>query len=397
MTSLAKFLIWINREGFVRRLHCAIFAMLPILTFASFSTTLNWNPSSDPHVTGYNIYYGTESHHYTNKVAVGNVTTATIKNLTPGTTYFFAAKSQVDSGDESDFSNEAAFAGYKIKPCSFLQLETMPPSMTNDQVIFSLAAGAPAAVSINPTNGLLSWNTDLADANTINSITIIITDLTNPNASTQTTLSVKVSDYFDLALASVPVQTGQTTNLPITLISSDGATNMTFSIAWPGDRLLNPSLTLNAPITGGTLQNQGTNLLIQIWTTDGSALMGTNQIGQLNFLAAPGQSSTFLNLPVSAVAAAKTDGSAFSTTFGEIGEVVVVGTNPLLRPHASDGQGRTVTIYANPGAAYQLQQATSLSPPVSWQPSQDYLPTNVLQNINLDSVNPIVFYRLMQE
>jgi Fibronectin type III domain len=371
--------------------------MLPILASAAFSPTLNWNPSSDTNVTGYNIYYGTTSHHYTSKVAVGNVTAATIKNLLPGTAYFFAATSQDAAGDESGFSYEVAFGGYNITPYSFFQLETMPLSLTNDQVMFSLAAGAPATASLNPTNGLLLWNTGWADANTTNHITIIITDLTNPDASTQTTISVSVSDYLDLALASVPVQAGQTTNLPITLISSEGVTNMTFSVAWPGDRLLNPTLTLNAPVAGGTLQNQGTNLLIQIWTANGNALTRTNQIAWLNFLAAPGQSSAFLKASVSAVVATKTDGSAFSTTIGETGEVVVVGTNPLLCSHASDSRGRTLTIYANPGATYQLQEATSLLPPVSWQPLQDYHPTNVLQSINLDSINPVAFYRLMQE
>ncbi len=46
--------------------------MMPMLAAASVSTTMTWNPSSDPSVTGYDIYYGTESHNYTNMVSAGN-------------------------------------------------------------------------------------------------------------------------------------------------------------------------------------------------------------------------------------------------------------------------------------------------------------------------------------
>ena len=71
--------------------------------------SLGWSPSSDTNVTGYNIYYGTSSGDYTNKVTIGNILATTISNLTYGTTYYFAVTALNSAGDESDFSNEAKF------------------------------------------------------------------------------------------------------------------------------------------------------------------------------------------------------------------------------------------------------------------------------------------------
>lgn len=51
--------------------------------------SLRWRSSSTTNVTGYNIYYGTVSGHYTGKIKVGNVTTTTISNLNCGMTLLF--------------------------------------------------------------------------------------------------------------------------------------------------------------------------------------------------------------------------------------------------------------------------------------------------------------------
>lgn len=82
---------------------------VPEAGMASASVTLAWNPSTDPNVAGYDIYYGGASHTYTNSIWVGAVTNATISGLTEGATYFFAAKARNASGLESSFSNEASY------------------------------------------------------------------------------------------------------------------------------------------------------------------------------------------------------------------------------------------------------------------------------------------------
>ena len=73
------------------------------------SVTLVWDPSTDPNVTGYKIYYGVATRTYTNTVNVGDTTTVTISNLLEGATYYFAATAYNSVGLESDFSAEASY------------------------------------------------------------------------------------------------------------------------------------------------------------------------------------------------------------------------------------------------------------------------------------------------
>jgi hypothetical protein len=77
--------------------------------FAAQSVTLEWNPSTDPSVTGYNIYYGAASRTYTNKIDVGNSTNVTVNGLVEGVTYYFAATAYNILGAESDYSAEVSY------------------------------------------------------------------------------------------------------------------------------------------------------------------------------------------------------------------------------------------------------------------------------------------------
>jgi len=78
------------------------------------TATLHWStPTTDIDnaamtVTGYKIYYGTESGVYTNVVEAGNVTTYTISGLPLGHTYFFVITAYDASGVESDPTDEQA-------------------------------------------------------------------------------------------------------------------------------------------------------------------------------------------------------------------------------------------------------------------------------------------------
>ncbi len=97
ITGLTKFL-----RGLV------ILAALSTTVQAGQSVTLAWNRSTDPIVTGYNVYYGGASGAYTNEICAGNATNATISGLIEGTTYYFAATTYSAAGMESPFSSEVS-------------------------------------------------------------------------------------------------------------------------------------------------------------------------------------------------------------------------------------------------------------------------------------------------
>ena len=73
------------------------------------SLTLEWDPSPDPDVVAYQLYYGSDSGQYTNVVFAGPITTVTIDNLAGGVTYYFTATSLNSSGLESDFAPELSY------------------------------------------------------------------------------------------------------------------------------------------------------------------------------------------------------------------------------------------------------------------------------------------------
>jgi len=76
--------------------------------------TLSWNANTETDLSGYKIYYGTDSRKgdcpkdggYAKSISAGNVTTYKITNLNPGATYYFSVTSMNKSGKESCFSPE---------------------------------------------------------------------------------------------------------------------------------------------------------------------------------------------------------------------------------------------------------------------------------------------------
>jgi hypothetical protein len=369
--------------------------VLPLTAAASVSANLTWIASPDATVTGYTVYYGGASHQYTNSVVVGNVTSVVVPGLMENTTYFFAAKSHDDAGNQSDYSNEAAFAGFNTTPDNGLRLKTLPPNFTGNPLVYSLGAGAPAGATINPTNGTVSWTPGRDNAVTTNYINVVVTDTVNPALSISETLLIFVSDYLEFRLGATAVQTGQASSLPLSVASSSSVTNVVITLAWPGNNLINPKLSFSAPVVSGTLQNLNNQLVIQLQTTAELPLTGTNQVAQVNFQAADGQPSAIFSIPATTATGTAADGSSYNNVELRAGEVVVVGNVPLLRPQADPVNGRTLSLYAIPGN-YQLQYATSLAAPVTWTPVMNYQQTNVSQSVSLDSANPVIFYRLQQ-
>jgi len=73
------------------------------------SVILAWDPSPSTNVAGYRVYYGPAAGNYTDRLDVGNVTTATVPNLQAGVTYYFVVTAYNAAGVESLPSNEVAY------------------------------------------------------------------------------------------------------------------------------------------------------------------------------------------------------------------------------------------------------------------------------------------------
>jgi hypothetical protein len=75
----------------------------------SFSVTLAWDPSPDPTVVGYNLFYGNYNGIYSQSINAGGATSATVTNIFPGITYFFVVTAYNSAGVQSDPSNQVMF------------------------------------------------------------------------------------------------------------------------------------------------------------------------------------------------------------------------------------------------------------------------------------------------
>jgi hypothetical protein len=74
---------------------------------AAQSVKLSWNPNPESDIAGYVVHYGTQSGNLTEtKDVVGQVTTTTLEQLQPSTTYFFALQAYNTSGLYSDLTEQ---------------------------------------------------------------------------------------------------------------------------------------------------------------------------------------------------------------------------------------------------------------------------------------------------
>jgi hypothetical protein len=70
------------------------------------SIKLAWDPSTDPNVAGYKVYYGRSPGKYAPGIDVGNVTTYDLTGLIKGQKYYLAITAYDKAGKESKFSTE---------------------------------------------------------------------------------------------------------------------------------------------------------------------------------------------------------------------------------------------------------------------------------------------------
>ena len=105
-----------------------------------------WNPSPDAAVIGYRVYQGGASGVYTNSSDVGDVTNATISNLTPGVTYFTAVTAYDGTGLESFYSTEISFVASNSPP--------PPPTLPAPWQVIDLGPVTPGNASVS--NGVFT-------------------------------------------------------------------------------------------------------------------------------------------------------------------------------------------------------------------------------------------------
>jgi hypothetical protein len=301
-----------GRRAALVTLFCGIFAALTSFSAFAANLTLAWDPSTDPTVVGYDVYYGGASGVYTNMIDVGTNTTVTISNLVPGATYYFAATTYTATGLQSTYSSEIVYTVPVLttnqpptinQPANVSIPENAGPQVVNLTGITSGATNEIQVLTVTASSG----NTGLIPNPTVSYTspsttgTLVFTPLTNNFGST--TITVTVNDggasnnittrTFTVTVApvnnpptlnsignlSIPENAGpQTVNL--TGITS-GATNesqtLTVTASSSNTGLIpNPTVSYTSPNTTGSLtvtpvSNNFGSTTITVTVNDGGA------------------------------------------------------------------------------------------------------------------------------
>lgn len=115
------------------------------------SVTLAWNPSTDPTVVGYNVYYGGASGNYTNTLFAGNATSLTVSGLVEGTTYYFATTAYNNSGVQSPFSSEVSYTVPTPRPG--VQISVTP----GGQFVLTVNGPIGQTCDVQATQDFITW------------------------------------------------------------------------------------------------------------------------------------------------------------------------------------------------------------------------------------------------
>src|SRR5215831_2173352 len=151
---MRRWVVWICCLSLLEAVACS--AALP-------SITLAWNPSPANNIAGYRLYLGLTSRSYGTTLDVGATTNATLANLTPGMTYFFAVTAYDTNGLESPFSGEISYTVPVVSNLAKLKIGPGP----RGQIQVTGAAPVGYTYSVLSSKDLKNWSivgTVLADA-----------------------------------------------------------------------------------------------------------------------------------------------------------------------------------------------------------------------------------------
>jgi len=264
---------------------------------------------------------------------------------------------------------------------------------SNPPVIFTLDSSAPANAAIS-TNGIFSWSPSCEQGGTMVQVKVWATDSSVPPFSNSMTFVVTVGECIQVELGSTVVPVGQSGSIPVSLFSTTGLTNLSFTLVSPANRLSNWTFaSSNSAIEAATVQGAGSSSpVFTLLTQTGQTLQNPALLGAIGFTAQAGDSA-FLTVGVTNISGIQAGGGAVGSVGSLPGQVVVVGLHPLLAPTLNGNSTITLTIYGNPGSNYQMGFTTNLAS-TNWQIGQTILMTNLQQNITLPATNTHMYFRI---
>jgi hypothetical protein len=211
------------------------------------------------------------------------------------------------------------------------------------------------------------------------------------------TFSVSVGECVEVSVGSNVVQAGQSTCVPVSLVSTVGLTNLSFTLAYPSGFLTNWNVTPSNSAVDSAVANTADPAHTQFTfgVQSGQTLQGTSVLGSICLDTLPG-ASAFVPLTVTNIGAVASNNSPATNFIGQMGRVVVIGSQSLLEASPGTNSSLTLTLYGNPGVSYDLLTTTNLMGS-SWSTVGSVTLTDLFQVIGLGSAtNQMQFFKAVQ-
>ncbi len=230
------------------------------------------------------------------------------------------------------------------------------------QVTFTLASGAPAGMSVNPTNGVVKWVPLCEQGSSSNVITVVATDDGCGNLSSTQSFAVVVTECLRTSMGSAVARVGESGCVPVFLESSDSLTNLVFTLSTPPGGFTNFSVSATAPEkTIARVQSLSADeVQVTLAAQVGQSFSGPAQVAQVCFSLTAPQPSAFVMLSASNILAFRTDGNPVGNAVSIPGRVVVVGEQPLLDCVLDENDHPLLILFGKPSPGYSIDTRTEL-------------------------------------
>jgi len=307
----------------------ALLVIMQLSAFGAGSVTLAWDPSADPLVVGYNVYYGGASGTYTNEISSGNATNATIAGLVPGATYYFAATTYNAAGMESSFSSEVSYLVPQTPPTG-----NQPPTLNG---IGNLTINENASQQTVGLSGITSGATNENQTLTVTAVSSNTGLIPNPTVNYTSANTTGSLTFTPVANAN------GTASITVTVNDNGGSNNIITRSFTVTVNAVNNQPTLNAIGSLTINENAGQQLVSLSGITSGAA----NENQTLTVTAVSGNTSLIPNPTVNYTSANTTGALTFTPVANANGTATITVT---VNDHGTSNniitQAFTVTVNA---------------------------------------------------
>jgi hypothetical protein len=276
-------------------------------TLAWSATTTNTDGTPITGLAGYNVYFGSVSGSYQQKVDVGNVTSYMLSNLADGSTYYFATSAYNTAGQESALSKELS--------------KTFPAKQTTYTISTTAGAGGAIIASSN------------SNVSTATNGTSTMTSVTVTSGANQ---SFTITPNAGYKVASVTVDgavVGAVTTYTFNNVTANHTLSATFSTS---------SYTITGSAgTGGSISPSGT-----VAVTSG---------GSQTFAVSPSSGYSIASVVVDGVSV----GAVTSYTFSSVSANHTIQANfaAVVGSGSSSSSTSTATFATNCGGAQYVAKS----------------------------------------